>query len=84
MNHNLNLLHPMVSRRTAVQAGAIGLLGMGSNHLRGVRAADSGTSPAGTAAMSNCGRWPSIPTSITAASRFGLRYLSTDQAAHRT
>ena len=49
MNQNHNLLHPMVSRRTAVQAGAIGLLGMGSNHLRGLRAADSGTSPAGTA-----------------------------------
>lgn len=31
--------HPLVSRRTAVQAGAIGLLGLGSNHLAALRAA---------------------------------------------
>ncbi len=41
MNQNQNLLHPKVSRRTAVQAGAIGLLGLGSNHLRALQAADS-------------------------------------------
>lgn len=35
------LRHPIVSRRTAVQAGALGLLGLGSNHLRGLRAASS-------------------------------------------
>jgi hypothetical protein len=31
--------HPLVSRRTAVQAGAIGLLGLGMNHLQALRAA---------------------------------------------
>lgn len=31
--------HPQFSRRTMVQAGAIGLLGLGSNHLRGLQAA---------------------------------------------
>lgn len=31
--------HPGVTRRTAVQAGAIGLLGMGTNHLNALRAA---------------------------------------------
>ena len=43
--------HPMVSRRTAVQAGAIGLLGLGTNHLRGLQAATSadGKPVAGTA-----------------------------------
>jgi hypothetical protein len=33
--------HPVISRRTAVQAGALGLLGLGANHLDGLRAADS-------------------------------------------
>lgn len=32
--------HPLVSRRTAVQAGAVGLLGLGTNHLQALRAAD--------------------------------------------
>lgn len=32
--------HPQLSRRTAVQAGAIGLLGMGMNHLRALQAAE--------------------------------------------
>ena len=31
--------HPSVARRTAVQAGGIGLLGLGMNHLAGLRAA---------------------------------------------
>lgn len=30
--------HPRIARRTAVQAGAIGLLGLGINHLHGLRA----------------------------------------------
>ncbi|MCA9028203.1 MAG: DUF1501 domain-containing protein [Planctomycetaceae bacterium] len=30
--------HPRVSRRTAVQAGAVGLLGLGANHLSALRA----------------------------------------------
>lgn len=33
--------HPLVSRRTAVQAGAVGLLGLGTNHLRALQAATS-------------------------------------------
>jgi hypothetical protein len=31
-------MHPRVSRRAAVQAGAVGLLGLGMNHLHGLRA----------------------------------------------
>ncbi len=34
--HSL-LQHPRISRRTAIQAGAIGLMGLGMNHLAGVR-----------------------------------------------
>ena len=33
--------HPGMNRRTAVQAGAIGLLGLGTNHLEALRAANS-------------------------------------------
>jgi hypothetical protein len=32
--------HPQISRRAAVQAGGIGLLGLGMNHLQALRAAD--------------------------------------------
>lgn len=31
--------HPQVSRRTAIQAGAVGILGLGMNHLQALRAA---------------------------------------------
>ena len=31
--------HPVIKRRTAVQAGAIGLLGLGMNHVDGLKAA---------------------------------------------
>ncbi len=31
--------HPRVSRRTAIQAGAVGLLGLGMNHVQALRAA---------------------------------------------
>ena len=37
--------HPRVARRTAVQAGGISLLGLGMNHLAGLRAAGESTSP---------------------------------------
>jgi hypothetical protein len=37
--------HPLISRRTAVQAGAVGLFGLGTNHLEALRAA---ASPGGT------------------------------------
>ena len=30
--------HPVFSRRTALQAGTIGLLGLGLNHLQALRA----------------------------------------------
>jgi hypothetical protein len=45
-----SLTHPLVSRRTAVQAGALGLLGLGMNHLSALRAAPPAGQPAsGTA-----------------------------------
>src|SRR3954462_6487386 len=34
------LRHPQISRRTAIQAGAVGLLGLGMNHVAALRAAD--------------------------------------------
>src|SRR5262245_8127966 len=34
-------LHPRVRRRAAIQAGAVGLLGLGSNHLAALREADA-------------------------------------------
>lgn len=40
MSRLQNLLHPRVTRRTAVQAGAIGMLGLGSNHRQALQAAD--------------------------------------------
>lgn len=36
--------HPNISRRTALQAGALGLLGLGTNHLAALRAASSESS----------------------------------------
>jgi hypothetical protein len=38
----MNLRHPILSRRTAVQAGTVGLLGLGMNHLAGLRTASAG------------------------------------------
>jgi uncharacterized protein (DUF1501 family) len=50
MNASHSLLHPCVSRRTAIQAGALGLLGLGMNHLKPLRAAaPSGTASGGKA-----------------------------------
>ena len=37
-HQNSAMNHPRMARRTAVQAGAIGLLGLGMNHLHGLRA----------------------------------------------
>src|SRR5438874_504559 len=45
MNPSHALLHPRVSRRTAIQAGALGLLGLGMNHLKPLRAASPLTLP---------------------------------------
>ena len=36
--------HPILTRRSVIQAGGVGLLGLGSNHLTALRAADSGSS----------------------------------------
>ena len=33
--------HARISRRTSVQAGAVGLLGLGMNHLGGIRTANA-------------------------------------------
>jgi hypothetical protein len=46
------LWHPLISRRTAVQAGAIGLLGLGMNHVRALRAAASDGQPVRATAQS--------------------------------
>jgi hypothetical protein len=39
MNRSQHGSHPVVTRRTAVQAGAFGLLGLGMNHVEALRAA---------------------------------------------
>jgi hypothetical protein len=39
MNPAFDFQHPKISRRTAIQAGAIGLLGLGMNHVQALRAA---------------------------------------------
>lgn len=44
--------HPQWSRRTMVQAGALGLLGLGTNHLTGLRDAAAATGPVKTTAKS--------------------------------
>ncbi|MFP6621278.1 MAG: DUF1501 domain-containing protein [Pirellulaceae bacterium] len=37
--------HPAMSRRTAIQAGSVGLLGLGMNHVEGLRGLAAGTPP---------------------------------------
>lgn len=37
------MVHPRVSRRAALQAGSVGLLGLGMNHVAGLRALAAGT-----------------------------------------
>src|SRR3989304_3576098 len=41
--------HPRISRRTAIQAGAVGLLGLGMNHLTALRGAAGGAGAGGPA-----------------------------------
>ncbi len=41
--------HPTITRRTAIQAGAIGLLGLGMNHVEALRAAPTSTPRRGRA-----------------------------------
>jgi len=47
----MSFQHPVISRRTAIQAGGIGLLGLGMNHLDALRAAKpvGRTKPVGSA-----------------------------------
>ena len=46
--HNAAFHHPGISRRTAIQAGAIGLLGLGMNHLQALQA-EAASGPIATA-----------------------------------
>lgn len=45
MSQPQQLVHPKISRRTAVQAGALGILGLGMNHLQALKGADEIPSP---------------------------------------
>lgn len=47
MSNGRHTLHAPIARRTAIQAGAIGILGMGMNHLDGLRTARA-ADPSGT------------------------------------
>ncbi len=47
-------IHPTISRRTTVQAGAIGLLGMGMNHLAGLRSANAAAPVSNAAGAKSC------------------------------
>lgn len=49
MSQTFSLHHARVSRRTAIQAGAIGLLGLGMNHVEALRAAAPANSSGGRA-----------------------------------
>jgi uncharacterized protein (DUF1501 family) len=43
MSNQPPFIHPSVSRRTMLQAGSIGLLGLGMNHVAGLREANAAT-----------------------------------------
>jgi hypothetical protein len=47
-----SLHHPQMTRRTAVQAGAVGLLGLGTNHLAALQAAVPDDAPVSATAKS--------------------------------
>lgn len=49
-----NWAHPQVSRRTAVQAGAVGLLGLGMNHLQALRGMAAPNAPARAGRARSC------------------------------
>ena len=53
MNANCAPRHPAIARRTMLQAGSIGLLGLGMNHLSGLQAADIGPR-SGTTKVKSC------------------------------
>src|SRR5688572_19221608 len=48
-----NWKHPQIDRRTALQAGAIGLLGLGGNHLAALQAATDASGTATKPAKAN-------------------------------
>jgi len=48
------IAHPQFSRRAAIQAGSIGLLGLGMNHIQALRAADQTSGVAGSAKPKSC------------------------------
>jgi hypothetical protein len=52
MHPSRSLWHPFVSRRTAIQAGAVGLLGLGMNHLEQLLASPGGRAGSGGKARS--------------------------------
>ena len=52
MRETHRLEHPKISRRTAVQAGAVGVLGLGLNHLSGIVSAKPPGPPIRTTAKS--------------------------------
>ncbi len=53
LNRQCGVAHESLSRRTAIQAGSIGLLGLGMNHVAALRAADGKlTTPSGGSAKS--------------------------------
>ena len=41
--------HPQMTRRTAIQVGSVGLLGLGMNHVRGLQALAADDTPAASA-----------------------------------
>ena len=41
MNSDLRWNHPTVTRRMAIEAGSIGILGLGMNHLAGLKQAQA-------------------------------------------
>ena len=43
--------HPSIARRTALQAGGIGLLGLGMNHVAGLKAMAADTATGSTSAV---------------------------------
>ena len=54
MHSNFQWNHPAISRRTAIQAGAIGIVGLGMNHLAGLKQAQATTHSLGFGKAKSC------------------------------
>ena len=54
MHSNFKWNHPAISRRTAIQAGAIGIVGLGMNHLSGLKQAIATPSNLGFGKAKSC------------------------------